>query len=221
MDFKYGCFLSYRHGKKGQEMMTLVENIRDALVGKLEMSLDIQEVFQDKDDIGAGDWVRETISSGMCHSVVMILIYTNKYFSQTRLFCASELEGMIRLESQRAKISAIKPKPSIVIPILLNGKISDLPTDLQKRNPVDFTGLSLEPGTLYTPDNQKKIRDIAEKVYELMTQMNNTGKTFCDDCGDFLILDETSPADRQKIETFVLDYKAGEAAVWRPEFAIS
>ena len=45
-------------------MVTLVENIRDAPVNELNLYLDTKEVFQDKKDIGPGNWVRETISLG-------------------------------------------------------------------------------------------------------------------------------------------------------------
>lgn len=216
MDFKYGCFLSYRHGD--EQMVTLVQNIREALVNELDLYLDIQEVFQDKDDIGPGNWVRETISAGICQSVVMILVYTPKYFSPIRLFCSSELEGMLRLEDTRSKKAAMA-KPSMVIPILLRGDVADLPSDLKNRNPVDLTGLSMaSPEVLRNPDNMQKIREIAKKIHGLLTQMENTGSTFCDDCNNFLILDENAPADKQKIENFVSKYKA---PVWQPEFVIS
>lgn len=216
MDFKFGCFLSYRHGD--EQMTTLVENIREALANELDMYLDIKEVFQDKGDIGPGNWVRETISEGLCQSVVMILVYTPKYFSPMRLFCSSELEGMLRLEDARAKKLGLA-KPSMIIPILLRGIDSDLPQDLQNRNPVDLTGLSMaSPEVMRNPENMAKIREVAKKIHALLDKLEGTGKNFCETCADFLILDEGLPADRKKIETFVTEYKTSE---WKPEFVIS
>lgn len=216
MGFRYGCFLSYRHGD--EQMVTLVENIRDALVNELNLYLDIKEVFQDKKDIGPGNWVRETISLGICQSVVMILVYTPKYFSTARLFCSSELEGMLRLEERRAKKAGL-PKQSIVIPIMLRGEVADLPHDLKNRNPVDLTGLSMAtPEVLRNIENMQKIRDIAKRVHGLLTSMEKTGKTFCDDCSSFFIFDENDPAEKQKLQDFVSKYKT---TAWQPEFVIS
>lgn len=199
-------------------MATLVENIREALANELDMYIDIEKVFQDKDDIGPGNWVRETISAGLCQSVAMILIYTPKYFSPMRLFCSSELEGMLRLEDRRTKKSGLV-KPSMVIPIMLRGSVSDLPQDLQNRNPIDLTGLSMaSPEVMRNPDNMAKIRELAQKIFALLNQLEGTGKNFCDDCAEFLILDESDQSDRIKIETFVTKYKA---SAWQPEFVIS
>ncbi len=199
-------------------MITLVENIREALANELDMYLDIKVVFQDKDDIGPGNRVRETISIGLCESVVMILLYTPKYFSPMKLFCSSELEGMLRLEDKRTKKSSF-PKTSMVIPIMLRGSVSDLPHDLQNRNPVDFTGLSMaSPDVMRNPENMLKIRGVAEKIHTLFQKLESTGKSFCEDCAGFLILDENDSNDRKRIEAFVKQYKGPS---WKPEFVIS
>ena len=145
MHFKYCCFLSYRHGDK--TMATFASQIMDALKDELSMLLDDYNalpIFKDDRSIEVGDKIDPAIAQALCQSVCMLLIYTPNYLSEEKPYCASELEGMIRLEKERiTKLTGANEKTGFLITVILRGDQKELPQLLKDRQNEDFSAFAL------------------------------------------------------------------------------
>ncbi len=216
MHFKYCCFLSYRHGDK--TMATFASQIVDALADELSMLLDdypALPIFKDDRSIEVGDKVDPAIAQALCQSVCMLVIYTPNYLSEEKPYCASELEGMIRLEKERiAKLVGVDEKTGFLITVILRGDRGELPQLLKERQNEDFSAFALHTSEIRR--NKKfspQIQQIAKKIKSHCSLFDKK-QDWCGGCKDFKLLNIKS--QRDQLATFLEKVKEGE--MYEPDF---
>ncbi|MEQ1746273.1 MAG: toll/interleukin-1 receptor domain-containing protein [Saprospiraceae bacterium] len=216
MYFKYSCFLSYRHGDK--TMATFANQIVEALADELAMLLGDYKslpIFKDDRSMEVGDKIDPAIAQALCQSVCMLVIYTPNYLSEEKLYCASELEGMLRAEQQRlAKITGANPKTGLLITVILRGDRESLPQILQDRENEDFSAFALYSSEIRR--NRKfapQVQQIAKKIQSYCAMFDKK-EDWCSACQDFTLLDIKTQHDQ--LNKFLKTVKEGKMYV--PDF---
>lgn len=184
MGFEHGCFIS--HVSAQESLMTeFVESLVDALKSELEPYMD-DPVFIDQERMRAGYRFNEALAHGICASACWIVVYVPQYWY--RDYCMRELQAMLALERQRrhALGSQIDRRTAMIIPILLRGRLSELPANLSEAvHCLKFNGFTTATGDILRNQTYiSKITDIAayiNEIYRLGTQLGGTN------CADFVI----------------------------------
>jgi hypothetical protein len=152
---EYACFISYRNSREVLRPLNdfaaaLKNEIADVVEYYLENS-DIQDtngriVFLDQEVFHNFEFDAIRLGQGLCKSIVWIVLYTRNYFSGS-LWCASELEGMMRLEKERLACigQSANPDFGFISPIRLTGDEAEMPPALRKykRHLLDFSSFFL------------------------------------------------------------------------------
>jgi hypothetical protein len=214
MSFKYSCFLSYRHA--GEIMTNFAAQIERALEAELSLLLDDYKtlpVFKDDRQLEVSDLIDPLISEAVCKSVCMIILYTPNYLSKQKRYCASELEGMLRIEASRKKIvGAAASKSGLIFTVVLRKgaeKNGGVPKSLNARQTIndfsDFAAYSTE--IQRDPKLGKKIREIAQKIKQHCDLFLQHPEC-CADCDNFELLNIDT--DKDKLDEFITLIQDGE-----------
>nr|NQU93486.1 toll/interleukin-1 receptor domain-containing protein [Bacteroidota bacterium] len=229
MDFHHACFVSYRNGKKVDDRLTddllntFASQVYDALESELQAYFDFdKKVFLDFKNLEPGQFLISVFSEALCRSVAMIVIFTPNYLSEDKLFCASELKGMIEIENNRNNILNENHKDGFIITIVLRGP-KHVPHFLKKRVCHDFSrfDLSIKEEIKRHPEFSKTIREIAEKIFHTHERI----KTCCiekevdlfSNCEDFRISDIDDGKEEAMVQTFINDIREGKLPVSYPQ----
>jgi hypothetical protein len=162
MALKWSCFLSFRGGA-GALATEIVDKFVQALTNELGMQTDAG-LYRYTDQMVAGDFIDPTIADELRASACMIALFTGKYFSKARSYCAREYLAMSRLEKDRLKrLSAQRPATKgLIVPVILRNP-DRFPPVLKTRFMFDFTGFGQNASGLDLPEGFfQKVRKIAE-----------------------------------------------------------
>ena len=202
-------------------MSTFAAQIERALEAELSLLLDDYSalpVFKDDRKIEVSDLIDPVIAEAVCTSVCMIIIYTPNYLSKQKRYCASELEGMLRLEAQRKHtIGANAAKSGLIFTIVLRkgNETNGVPKILNERQTInDFTDFaSYSTEIQRDPKLGKKISDIAQKIKQ-HCDLFLAHPECCATCDQFELLNIED--DKDKLDDFITKIQDGEA--YKPEF---
>lgn len=123
MEFMYSCFISYRHGQ--QELSkSFMDQFTSALKGELECYSEL-DMYIDDDRETPGAVLEKKLAKALRQSVCMVFIYTPRYFSEEKQYCAREFLAMMKLQNHRFQKLGLQEE-SFIIPVILRGK-SDFP----------------------------------------------------------------------------------------------
>lgn len=184
MSFKYACFISYCHGNAGL-INNFVPQFVEALKAELEAYLDI-EVFIDRERMKPGYRFNEKLAEAICQSVCMIVVYFPRYDEHS--YCLREYTAMEILEGKR--LGAQPSNEGLIIPIILRGKVEDLPPKLKDHiHCADFSYYTTASKEISKDEESvEKIRVIAEYI---KAQRDRLKDAVCDDCNTFQLPDDS------------------------------
>ncbi len=209
----WACFVSYRHEPSDTVYMDFITEFKKSLFSYISMELasEAGSVFRDRDVLIAGDEMDPTIAGHLCNSLTLVPIYVQRYFSNDRVACIREFEGMLRLERERIS-KQDNPNIRLIIPVVLT----------EAYMPPYFAShwCILFPFHLYrmAAGNKRKkqamINEAAHKtlanvrrVFEAMSKANSDP---CETCGNFELI--TAQAARDWFEQNRAQY------TYTPEF---
>lgn len=191
MAIKYSCFISYRHGQS-QLAERIINDLCLALTNELEL-LTGMEIFVDRERLKGGDFYKEELAKAICESVCMIMVFTPTYFDNQSPFCAREYKAMERLEEERLKVLKrfTDKKCGFIIPIVFRGERS-LPESIRGNrhyyNFGDFLLCDAEIGK--HPAYAKKIKEIAETIFNVYEMLMGLPEDPCNGCDQFSLPSE-------------------------------
>ena len=230
--FKHACFISYRNGTQPDDLnthnllTTFAKQLKQALQNELDAYMPYDEmnhIFLDVDDLKPGEFIHSKISRELCQSICMIVVYTRSYFSRDKLFCASELIGMLEKEKERCQQLGIQnPQQGCIITVLLRGRTEEIPTTLSQRVWHNFDKFSLSQTEIQkNPNFEQKVREIAEYIADhcevLMERSQEQGLDLCENCLSFEIPDITEPTGKKQVS----DYVASITQRQKPNFPLT
>jgi len=217
--FEYTCFISYRNGFNVQDHLnTFTKKIAEIISGTIQGFLvesDARDtkgriVFLDQDVFGNNDFRIEALSKGLCKSICWIVMFTRDYTGGS-LWCASELEGMTRLEKERLEKIKLEGNPDMgfVVPVLLAGDISDMPDFLQKQKKhiIDLRRLFLRKKFEDENEFTDLLTELLDKIGRVQTVVLEKNVNLCEDCVTFRLVDVSSPKGKEQIVDFVKTLK--------------
>jgi len=215
--FEYACFISYRNSRLtdglissfARELAFALEQYLDAhLIDDIQKNDNNYMVFLDKHVIKSGDFLPNLLGQGLCKSMCWIIVYTPNYL-RGALWCASELNTMLRLQEERIKrLSVGKQSKPFIIPIMLRGSQEDVPTGL--RNYIanqDFRKYLLSHTNigrheLWAPIIDELASIIAERQ-RLIRKHEEKRVNLCENCNDCAVVDVTVEDGYKEIESFL------------------
>jgi len=213
--FKYTCFISYRNGAKiDDHLNTFAEEFAKTISGKVAGFLADSEVrdenqlnvFLDKHIFSNYRFELDTLSGGLCKSIVWVVLFSRNYFSGS-LWCASELPGMAHLEPIRLKAVASDTNPDLgfVVPVLLAGKPEELPDFLRKRGNhlVDLRKFYLRPHFRESDEFADLLTGLLDKIGLVQRVVLDKNTDLCDGCQNFKLKNVDDPNDLAEIKKFV------------------
>ncbi|MCK6691572.1 MAG: toll/interleukin-1 receptor domain-containing protein [Thermoanaerobaculia bacterium] len=221
--FKYACFISYRNSKaETGENTVFAEQLYDAIRDRVDNVLynDLEDpanhlVFLDKKVMGHGEFINTILGQAICKSICWVVIFTRGYLRGS-LWCASELESMLKLEQTRFNTLQIaNPVKSFIIPILFRGDKADLPEALQNitfETKLAKFSLAYNRSTPLTndaelePEIAKLIDEIVHREKIILDQ-SPLEAGLCKDCDTFALVNVTEQAGYKKIQEFVQELK--------------
>jgi len=162
MPLKWSCFLSFRGGK-GDLALGIVDLFAKALANELELQTDAG-LYRYSDEMVAGDIIDPSIAEELRTSACMIVLFTGKYFSKAKSYCAREYLAMARLEKDRLdRLSLGKPSTkSLIVPVILRNP-ERFPPALKSRFMFDFTEFGQDDSGISKPKKFfTDVRRIAE-----------------------------------------------------------
>ena len=181
MAFEFCCFISYPHGQQ-DVLVPIVKDFVEGLETELG-ALTRQPIWFDR-SLRGGSLIDPAISTGICKSVCMIMIYTPLYFDKEHTYCAQELKAMQDLELQRVKHLTDRSN-GLIIPIILRGK-KKFPETMKKRKFYDFTDY------LFNSSSEKlrqayaaQISEIAEYILDCCDSLENAAEPISHDCDKY------------------------------------
>ncbi len=217
--FKYTCFISYRNGYNINDQ----PNVFSATFAA-EISKTIQYYLPDsnvRDENGHNVFLDQhifpnfafdlqTLSAGLCKSIAWVILYSRDYFGES-LWCASELEGMSRLEQKRLQHLEAENNPDIgfVIPVLIAGNPEEMPPFLRQRknHMVDLRRLYLRPNFEKEGEFTDKLTDLLDKIGIVQTVVLNKKTDICASCPDFTLHDIDTEEGKNQIRNFITNIK--------------
>lgn len=168
MPFQYGCFISYAHDS-GDLISTFLEDLTTGLRDHLTGLAGEAKYWLDEQRLAGGMAHPQAIATAMCESACWILVYHHRYRRSD--WCKREYRAMRVLESQRMEAlgKRLPRERRMIVPILLNGELGDLPVGLQEERIVEnFTHfLVSQPRIHEHPKFEARVRNIADHVWQI------------------------------------------------------
>jgi hypothetical protein len=202
MPLKYSCFISFRHGDRSLPtdknlLETIIRQLKVALSSELE-ALTTKEVYVDWERLKGGDFYNQALSTALCESACMVVVYVPTYFDQHKAYCAREYKAMEKLESKRLPLlnSAAQSKHGLIIPIVFRG-LKFLPSEIKdNRAYYDFQSFQLGGREMSRNSNfNSKIREMAEYIYDRCRELEALPIDPCLECDHFKLPDKEEVID--------------------------
>jgi TIR domain len=194
MLFRHPCFISYARGN--QDLIRgFLTQLTKALSSSLEPYLFEEGPYVDQ-ELQPGERFDQKLADAICRSVCMIVIYYPKYGAHQ--YCLREFEAMRTLEKDRIPLlGATGNGRGLIIPILLRGKLEDLPEEIRNHiHCCDFSKFTTATGDISRdPEYVARIERIASYIDELRKDFAALNQNICDDCHTFRLpdLDSITP----------------------------
>jgi|SRR6267378_7114665 len=196
MPLKYACFISYRHATGFSARF--VKELYEALHERLQVLVDTSHgpVIIDQERLKSGGTLyNPALSSALCQSACLVVIFTPVYFNKKHTYCAREYRAMVMLEKERLKLLEGKGDPTngLVIPVVFRGW-NRLPEEISKnRQCYRFDQFQpyhkkLGQGRLYSVE----IEEMASYIALRFEELNNLTTDLSLKCSDFKL-----PTDRE------------------------
>ena len=183
---------SYRHGQRALAER-IITDLYDALTAELELLIN-EQVFLDRERLKGGDFYNEALSTALCESVCMIVVFTPTYFDKKYTYCSREYKAMENLENERLRalgLPADKKQHGLIIPIVFRGATC-LPDDIKsQRFYYNFENFSLcDRKMTKNPKYAGEIRKIASYIAERYRALANCPDDLCGCCEEFQLPEE-------------------------------
>jgi hypothetical protein len=204
--FKWSCFISHR-SSQWPLMQWFINDFYESLSSEIELLIGNDlKVFLDMKCLKGGDNFEKVIAESLCKSLCMVMIYTPTYFNKNNRFCAREYRAMELLEQQRSIATGNK---GLIIPIVLRGA-KYFPNEI-KRQYYDFSEFALCPRKISrTTYYRKKLKEIAEIIFEIHTIFEKENTDFCRTCSSFALPNDNDPEiDRLVLQNTYIEYFPG------------
>ena len=182
MSFTNACFISYRHAGAASE---IVRRLCSTLSEQLALLSANYPVYVDTKRLLPGDYLDDELAEQLCRSTCMVLLFTPEYFDLEHPYCAREYAGMQKIEeTRRDALPAAYRNKSLVIPVVIRGE-KHVPDELKPK-----LCASLDDVLLIASDVRKKavvrrVRQVAEAVFERITAMRQAGGNLTQNCSQF------------------------------------
>lgn len=136
-----------------------------------------KDVYIDLDRLKGGDFYNEALSTALCRSVCMIMVFTPTYFDKKHTFCAREFMAMQEIERRRLELTGKFGNHGLIIPIVFRGK-DYLPQFISnERHCYFFDNYYLTKGNENILATRlkfsKMIREIAEYIFQRYNELSD------------------------------------------------
>jgi hypothetical protein len=176
------CFISYRHAGPASE---IVRRLCGTLAEQLALLSANYPIYIDEKRLKPGDYLDAELASQMCRSTCMVLLFTPEYFDIEHPYCAREYQGMRRLETARRQLlPAEYQTKDLVIPVVVRGE-SRVPDELRPTLCASLDDVLLSATDVKTKRVVKRVRKVADAVFERIDAMRHAKSDFAQDCGKF------------------------------------
>ncbi|MBL7795270.1 MAG: toll/interleukin-1 receptor domain-containing protein [Saprospiraceae bacterium] len=163
-------------------------------------------IFLDQHIFSNYDFDPVELGQGLCKSICWLVLFSRNYLSGS-LWCASELDGMLRLEEKRLQNLGLNRNLDLgfVVPVLLAGDPENLPPSLanRKHHLVDLKKFFLRPSFATDNDFADLLTDMLDKIGRVQEVVLSKKLDICSDCGTFRLSDVGQIDGRMEIENFV------------------
>jgi hypothetical protein len=202
MPLKYSCFISFRHGDRSlpteQSLLeTIIRQLKTALSSELD-ALTTRQVYVDWERLKGGTFYNEALSTALCESACMVVVYVPTYFDEHKTFCAREYKAMERLERHRLALLAPNSqlKHGLIIPIVFRG-LKFLPSEIRnQRAYYDFQSFQLGSKVMArNPNFNSQIREIADYIFDRYRELEALAVDPTLECDNFNLPNEAEVID--------------------------
>lgn len=213
--FEYVCFVSYRNSQQNEgRLNTFAKKLTDEIALSFEAFLresnvcdpNGHSVFLDQQIFTNYDFDPVRLGAGLCKSICWLVLFSRNYLGGS-LWCASELDGMLRLEQARLQNLTLDGNPDLgfVVPVLLTGDPENLPPNLanRKRHFVDLRKFFLRPSFATDSDFTDLLTEMLDRIGRVQEVVLAKNLDICSDCGTFRLLDVRDLVGKQEIENFL------------------
>jgi len=193
MPFINSCFISYRHTdfeQKRKIIKQTVEALKAELDGRVQLP-----VFLDVERLSGGTFYNEALSTALCTSVCMVVLYWPTYFSIEHTFCSREYSAMLRLEAERlSRLPDPLDRQKGLIIIIAFRDYHQIPKEIRKNRLIcNFETLSMRP-------NMVRKTEFINEIHKIGTYISERCRAFaaipppdpCSDCHNCKL-----PADQE------------------------
>jgi hypothetical protein len=197
MAFEYSCFISYRRENQRNKF---IENFRFHFNTFAFDACNKQDIFVDSKSILVGDDVPECIYNSIKNSYYFIVIHNYHYLNVKNIWCAKELKYALDVEKARIRLMENKDKNNYkwIFPLVIRGKLSDLPESLEGRNGKHIG--CFEAVINSKKPLSKKVIEFFNEIYEKMNSLYKITENYSTDFFNECCKDIPYPTDAEIID---------------------
>lgn len=182
------CFISYRHpASAGGREEKLIHNVVRAIKDHFEMVTHEHQVYFDQERLVPGYQYDEHLARAICRSACMVVVYWPSYLESD--YCRKELVTMLDIEKRRREVLGAKLHGCrLFIPMILRGRLDDLPQDLHDGcHYLDYTAQATQPNFNIgdDPKMSERLYEVAEYVKSLCDKLKQSETELFGQCEQF------------------------------------
>src|SRR5262249_32968301 len=113
-------------------------NLKEAIETELSNFFHTPRVFVDNQGVQGGDDWRKRLRKELCHSLVMVPIWTPIYCAPEHHWCGLEWAAMVELERKRLPDEAF----GLIVPVIYR-ELRSRPAIVERLKPIDFSRFPL------------------------------------------------------------------------------
>lgn len=183
------CFISYRHpASSGGLEEKLIQHVVRAIKDHFEVITHEHQVYFDQDRLVPGYQYDERLAKAICRSACMVVVYWPSYLESD--YCKKELYTMLSIERRRRQVLGAQLQGCrLFIPIILRGRLDDLPEDLRDGcQYLDYKAQATRHDFNIgdDPKMSERLFEIAEYVKGLCDTMKQSQSALFSQCEQFV-----------------------------------
>jgi len=184
----HACFISYRHpAASGGREEKLIRHVVKAIEDHIQMYTHDHPVYFDKGRLVPGYQYDERLAEAICRSACMVVVYWPSYLESD--YCLKEIRAMLEIEERRrARLGASLHGCRLFIPVILRGKLEDLPEDVRKNcQYLDYKAQATKPDVNLGDDEtmSEQLYAVAEYIKSLCDKMKGDRGGLFGGCGQY------------------------------------
>jgi len=157
--YEYHCFISYPR-VANKEMRECAQQVKQAIINDLSLSIDEPKVFLDESSIPGGTAWEQKLKEALCQSVSMAALCAGIYYRPKHKWCGLEWAAMDSLCERRLPGSHLRT----IIPLIVKVE-SSIPEVVLKTQCIDISSVMLQGRRYFnTKEFRGRIKEVVRHI---------------------------------------------------------